>query len=151
MPIAAAPPSCHLRDKTPSALYLVVPQHYETWHREHAFSELRTDLAKAGKLEENWNSYGSPVPNRGSIQAAVGALLLMEALKIQPTGLRASAEGGIGIYFMTGKRYSHLESLNSGEVVVLMYNGTGIPQVIEISDTSSMIAALEQLREYNSL
>ena len=102
-------------------------------------------------MPENWDTYAAPAPNSRSIEVASEVLLSMEDLGIEPTGLRASAEGGIGIYFMTGERYSHLESLNSGELVVLMYDGTGIPEVIEIFDKAGLKAALKKLREYNTL
>ena len=80
-----------------------------------AFYRLDAELSGLKSMTEDWDTYGASRPNEEAIESAGAVLgsLQREGLLV-PTKLLASAEGGVGICFVEGSRYAHIEILNEG-------------------------------------
>jgi hypothetical protein len=94
---------------------------------EQRYSMLRDQLASMRLVTRGWDSYDAPPPGESSVRAAEQALNALRALNAEPDAVLPSADGGVGICFIHGPRYAHVEILNSGEWHALMYGGTNDP------------------------
>jgi hypothetical protein len=100
-------------------------------------------------LRPNWDSYGAPAPNNRAASNAIRVLNLLQSLNLEPTGILASAEGGIGICFIRGERYADIECSNEGEVLGVHYAGAQMPALLETDGTDvSILAALGRIRDH---
>jgi hypothetical protein len=99
------------------------------WHEERLFILLEENLAGMGTLEENWDSYGAPVPAPESIAFARQALAKFRSGQLLPEIVSPSAEGGVSIYFSSGKQKAFIEFLNEGDMVLARYGKDDEPNV----------------------
>lgn len=99
---------------------------------EQAFTELRDQLSRLRLLPTGWDSYGAPSPNETSLNAAETALSTLRRMNVQPTGIMPSSDGGVGIFFVRGDRYAHVEFENSGDTWVLMYGSDEPPKTWQL-------------------
>jgi hypothetical protein len=100
-------------------------------------------------LRQNWDSYGAPPPNERAASNAIRVLNLLESIRLDPTRILASAEGGIGICFIRGDRYADIECSNEGEVLGVYYIGPQMPALLETdASDASILAALERIRDH---
>ena len=119
------------------------------WINTDPLSELESKLEPLYSLEDNWDSYGAPAPSQRVLAFARGILDWLTHPLYRPSGIVASAEGGIAFCFVKGAKYSHIEILNSGESSLVMYEGAGEPEIQELRQSFSEISrALESIREY---
>jgi hypothetical protein len=111
--------------------------------------ELESKLEPLYNLDDNWDSYGAPAPSPQTLAFVRRILAWLEHPSYRPSGIIASAEGGVALCFVRGDKYGHVEILNSGEVTQVMYEGKQRPIVRELSQSESAIGkALEDIREY---
>jgi len=57
-------------------------------------------------------------------------------VKFYPSGITASAEGGIGIYFEHGHKYADIEVLNSGKLLGVTSDRSGTITPFEVPSSS---------------
>lgn len=102
--------------------------------------------------EPDWNGLGSDPPTFEAIGRAISVLWALKSTWVEPARLAASAEGGVAITFRQGRRFASIESLNSGELVLLTSDGTGNPRAREIEASDDALHRTAQdLREYFKL
>lgn len=61
----------------------------------------------------------SEPPNEVSLHNARLAIGILASMNMQPTNIIASAEGGLGIFFVAGTKYADIEFLNTGEIIAM--------------------------------
>jgi hypothetical protein len=77
-------------------------------------------------LPANWNSYGSAAPSNVAINQARYLLEWLQTTNIAPESVHASADGGIAFSFVSDTiSRAEIESLNTGESYVLLYDLNG--------------------------
>lgn len=112
--------------------------------------EVVRELLELESIERDWNGLGSEPPAPNAIAGAIRVLWALKATwMIRPERVAPSAEGGVGIAFRRGQKFASIESLNSGEIIVLISDGTGSPRAWEI-DTSgeNLHMTAQTLREH---
>ncbi|HYM10162.1 MAG TPA: hypothetical protein VEU62_05505 [Bryobacterales bacterium] len=126
--------------KTLGSLYLSLERQFQL-HQER--------LAELSRLSPDWDSYGAEPPSHVAIAASRRILGALRRRAMLPTRILASAEGGVGICFVEGDRYAHIECLNSGDISAVMYQARGDPTVWEIpDDEQSLSKSLEDIRAH---
>ena len=117
------------------------------WRALEAFVRAESQLMEFSRLAPDWDSYGAEPPNATAMDSAAQLLGILRSLDLPPTRVVPSSEGGVGICFVNGKAYADIESLNSGELLAVMYSGAEEPQVWEITQNEESIReAVEQIR-----
>jgi len=97
-------------------------------------------------LAPNWNSYGSPVPNSLAFQNLQYVLSAVSRSDLEVSKIVPSADGGIGVCFVKGGAYAHIEASNEGELVLVMYSQESETYVEDLPPTDTRIAnALKQI------
>jgi hypothetical protein len=79
---------------------------------------------------------GAATPTPSTQALASVMLQQLQANRIVPTRIVASAEGGIAICFMNGDKYADVEFLNSGEILGVVSNRRDKPTVWDIHPSS---------------
>jgi hypothetical protein len=109
-------------------------------------------LLQLESRKPDWNGLGSNPPTFDAIGRAISVLWALKSRWIQPDRVTASAEGGVAITFRRDRKFASIESLNSGEIVVLTSDGTGNPGAREIEASDDALRRTAQdLREYFEL
>lgn len=88
------------------------------------FSMSFAKLDALAKLAQNWDGCGTDSPNEKSVLWARRTVELLNEINLEPTGIVASAEGGIGICFARNNLYSDIECLNTGEILAITKDGS---------------------------
>ncbi len=108
-------------------------------------------LAKVKALELNQSLWveGTEPPSEFALTWARAFIQQLEADDFSPTGVVASAEGGVGIYFVDGDKYADLECLNSGAILGVISNRSDRPVAWEVEqDARGLARASERVREF---
>ena len=71
------------------------------------------------RLQQGWDSHGSPPPLPGSLSAARRYLDMLQLLRWEPTRLEASVMGGVGVTHRGARRKVYVEFYNNGMVHAL--------------------------------
>jgi len=117
------------------------------WRALEAFVRAEAQLMEFSRLTADWDSYEAEPPNATARECAAQILGILRTSNLPPTRVVPSSEGGVGICFVNGEAYADIESLNSGELLAVMYTGTEEPHVWEITQNEeSIIEAVEQIR-----
>lgn len=115
-------------------------------------AEFVSRLLQLKLTKPDWNGLGSDPPTFEAIGRAISVLWALKSMWIEPARLTASAEGGVAITFRRGRRFASIESLNSGELVLLTSDGTGNPRAREMEASDDALNRTAQdLREYFEL
>ncbi|MBV9215792.1 MAG: hypothetical protein JO053_06405 [Acidobacteria bacterium] len=113
------------------------------------FAMAREALSDLSILGTNWDSYGGAAPSHRSVQNASRILDLLQSLDFAPARVLPSAEGGVGVCFVSRERYADIECSNDGEILGVYYVGMQMPRLLEVDGTDeSITAALERIREH---
>jgi len=100
-------------------------------------------------LPIDWNGLGSEPPTYSASAQAAMVLFALASESLRPERVAPSADGGVGITLRRSGKFASIESLNSGEIVVLTSDGTGNPRAWEIDASDAGFRATAQtLREY---
>ncbi|MFA4795101.1 hypothetical protein [Leptospira kirschneri] len=84
--------------------------------------EIYNKLIRFEKLEDNWDSYGSPAPTSLSINETRDILRNLFSKKLFPSNIYPVADDGIIIEFKKkDKNYIWIHIYNDGEIVYLNY------------------------------
>jgi hypothetical protein len=89
-------------------------------------------LDQISNLGRDWDSYGAEPPGANAIRASKEILEELAGSLILPSTIVPSAEGGVSIYFMTGRRTVYVESYNQGSQALVLYDQEGNAEVLEI-------------------
>jgi len=113
------------------------------------FQQLNQKVTGFSKLPNNWDGYGASAPNSVSISHALLILTILERLRLRPSCVTPSVENGIAISFVKLSKYSDMECFNSGEVLAVMSDGNGSPDVWELQAGNQEIElAAQKIREF---
>ncbi len=89
-------------------------------------------LDRISKMETDWDSYGAAPPSDTAIRASREILAELADALILPSTIVPSAEGGVSIYFMTGRRTVYVETYNEGSQTLVLYDRDCNAEVLEI-------------------
>lgn len=110
---------------------------------------LEQEIQKAESYSHDWDSYGAPPPTSLAANLTRALLNFAISLRVAPTTIVASAEGGIAIYFLRTGKSAYFEFRNTGQSMLVMYDDSGYCDIFDV-DTSdaSILKALEKVRGY---
>jgi hypothetical protein len=101
-------------------------------YSQNVFDALAARVEDLRATPENWNSYGSPPPADVSIENAHPVLRTLRAKLLEPERVIPSADGGVAFTFVSDTiSRAAIETLNSGESYVLLYDLNGDSRTIE--------------------
>jgi hypothetical protein len=113
------------------------------------FLESCQQLKKLTYLQENWDSYGAEPPNSVALDWAHQCLNILQTMNFAPTKITPSVENGVGISFISDKKYADIECFNTGEILAVISDGQGNPTVWEVQRTNQGIkSALGEIRVF---
>ena len=112
---------------------------------------LDQQIQKLRGLHRGWNSYDAEVPNATAFERTDQVLATAREHRIDVTRIVPSADGGIGICFVAGNRYAHIEASNDGELTLVMFSGNDPAQVSEIQDEPALVEALNRVRQHTDI
>lgn len=99
---------------------------------EELLGPIRSALRDLDNTKSDWNSYGAPAPSLRSINMGWRVLASLREAALIPERVLPSAEGGVAFIFMsTGENRAVIETLNSGEDFVLLYDRRGNSKTME--------------------
>lgn len=106
------------------------------------------ELDALRRLPADWDSYGSPPPNETAMSnLAVILRRLYEIDDGQILSIVPSAEGGCAVCFVEDARYADIECFNDGNVLAVISEGTGTPDVWPVR-MDEIGDALQRIRAY---
>ena len=103
--------------------------------------ELRK-LSQMKLLPRQWESSGAQPPNDTAIAHASEVLVALADIDFRPDHLDPSTDEGVCISFRKGNRYADVECFNSGEILAVISEYGGDPQIwepLEISEAAVRI------------
>lgn len=101
------------------------------------------------ELEEDWDSYGAPPPNRLAVSRAMRVLRVLNKEGLPAPCINPSAEEGVCMSFRAGCLYADMECFNSGEILAATSDGKGERRVWEVhSRESEIIKAARVIRTF---
>lgn len=107
----------------------------------------KRSLFNLAAFELGWDGFKAEPPSREALKQADRVLRILNDTGFQPDRINASAEGGVTFAFLAGNRYADIACLNSGEILAVMSDRTGEPQVWEVAAAESSVrTTLERLR-----
>jgi hypothetical protein len=83
---------------------------------------------------------GAPAPSPRALGWAHAVLNQLKEIGSPPSRVVASAEGGVAICFVDGKKYADIECLNSGSIIGVVSDGHGRPTAWEIKPDPNQIS-----------
>jgi hypothetical protein len=115
---------------------------------EQQYAQLLDELARLASLEQDWDTFGSEAPSENALLAAKRALLELKSFRAEPTAIRPSGEGGVGICFTHADVYAHLEFLNDGSVHALAYSDVRRPVSWEVDRDLGIGGAWQRIHAF---
>jgi hypothetical protein len=112
------------------------------------FEKLESALDNLTQVLPNWNSYGSPAPTSTSVARAKQILWALRTRALEPERVLPSADGGVSFTFVSDTvSRAAIESLNDGEIYVLLYDLRGNSQTIDwpTSDRNAQLDLIERV------
>jgi len=98
------------------------------------------------RLPSDWDTYGAEPPSALAAHNAEDVLWLACGLDLRPDRVAPSSEGGVALTFLgEGRRYGHVECLDSGEIVALVSDGRDRVDVWDA--THSLAQSLGKIRD----
>ena len=94
--------------------------------------ELRK-LSKMKLLPRQWESSGAEPPNDTAIALASDVLVTLADMDFRPDHLDPSTDEGVCISFRKGNRYADVECFNTGEILAVISEDGGHPEIWEPS------------------
>jgi hypothetical protein len=104
----------------------------EFFATEERLGPVRSALRDLDNIKDDWNSYDAPAPSLRSINMGWRVLASLREASLIPERVLPSAEGGVAFIFIsTGENRAVIETLNSGEDFVLLYDRRGNSKTME--------------------
>jgi hypothetical protein len=101
-----------------------------------SFDWLGRSLSRLVSVPNNWNMYGAPAPSAASIEIARRVLESLQVESLLPSRVLPSAEGGIAFIFLSNTdNRAVIESLNSDEAFILLYDRAGNSKTLDWSES----------------
>jgi hypothetical protein len=98
--------------------------------------------------KKEWNGESDP-PSALSLSIASQILDRLTEVAFFPSGITASAEGGIGIYFEQDRKYADIEVLNSGKLLGVTSDRAGVIVPFEVAPSfDGYDKAITRVREF---
>jgi hypothetical protein len=161
--IGAAPPPCNgdvvrmsywhqesaSGNLAPRVMFPAAFRHQSSAETLNTADALFARIDSLTQLPSNWDTYGAAAPSAVTALWAKSATGLADGIGLTPIAIVPSPENGIGIAFRRGQRYGDIEIFNSGEILAVISDGSGKPNVWEVEPTiSGMADALRTIRDY---
>jgi hypothetical protein len=108
-------------------------------YEESRFPQLFRRIKNLAKISDNWNSYGAAAPNRTARFWARRILHELVQSNLEPIAVTASSDEGVALFFQRGTKQASIECLNTGEILAVVSEQTGAPQVWPISQDANQI------------
>lgn len=117
---------------------------------QNVFDKIQRNVEVLSQLPTNWNSYGAPAPEPSSIQRAKPILKALRTKLLEPDRVFASADGGVSLVFVSRtESRAAIESLNSGERFILLYDLSGNSKTIDWpEDDDQGLTLVDKLRNH---
>lgn len=122
---------------------------YQTSKHSDWIAESYEKLKELSKLSTNWDSYGAEPPNDTALNWARETLKILSKIGFAPTRITPSVENGVGISFICGNKYADIECFNDGDIVAVISDGKGNPEVWEVeANNLEITSAIEKIRVF---
>ena len=116
------------------------------------FTPICKNLCQLLDLPPNWDSYGAAPPNAIAIDTAEDILELLWDMSVKPSRIAPSVDEGVVISFDAHQGDARIECLNSGEIVAVLTDARGVPNVREVeNDRTEFRATAEEIASALSL
>lgn len=125
----------------------------ETSERTKFCSQYLTKIKELSILNNGWDSYEAPPPNKAAVKSAEIILESLSSLRLHPAKIMPSVEGGIFFLFTKGNRYADLECDNDGDIIAGISDRKNEPEIWEVnkrkySDINSIDSSLERINDF---
>jgi hypothetical protein len=106
-------------------------------------------LEEFKSLSRGWDSYKAPAPNLVARTNAKEFLDVLCIAELEPSRMRPSVVGGVGITFRKGEKKVYVEFLNDGRVYVLFSDGTTDPETRRVKNGyTGYLSLVNEIRDY---
>jgi hypothetical protein len=103
-----------------------------------SFDRLSRTLTHLESVPDDWNTYGSPAPSARSIKVARSIFNTLRSEHLLPKRVLPSADGGVAFVFSsTTENRAAIETLNSEESFVLLYDRKGNSRTLDWAESGS--------------
>lgn len=115
---------------------------------DNADDILGQQLTQLRDLEAGWDGYNAEAPSRLAIENSERLLSYLIQNNFLPDQVMASVEGGIAMPYIRGNIHVGFECCNDGDIVAVISEGTGNPQVwlVNLEDRQDIEATVGELR-----
>jgi|SanBayMetagenome_1026888.scaffolds.fasta_scaffold42718_2 hypothetical protein len=114
---------------------------YQSLNDSSWITECYEKLKQLSNLPANWDSYGAEPPNNVALNWAREILKILFKMEFPPTRITASVENGVGISFICEHKYADIECFNKGNILAVISDRKGIPEVWEVESTTVAITS----------
>ena len=107
--------------------------------RSNLFNDFRQQIIELQNLGKGWDSYNADPPNYKALTNSIKALDILFELRLIPTRIMPSVEGGISFLFTKNIKYADIECDNDGDIFAGMSDRTGEPILWQVSQEEEKI------------
>jgi hypothetical protein len=142
---------------TTNELIYQTSQYFEPTHKSNYqllndsdwITECYEKLKQLSNLPANWDSYNAEPPNNIALNWTREILKILFKMGFPPTRITPSVENGVGISFICEHKYADIECFNEGDILAVISDGKGIPEVWEVESTTLAITStIDKIREF---
>jgi hypothetical protein len=113
------------------------------------FAEAQDGLDSLRDIPKGWDGNEAEAPNDAAIANTRRVLDILQRMSFRPDRIVPSAEGGVMLSFFVGKCYGDIEMLNSSEILAVTSDGTGNPQIWQVTNDEAILAqTLESIQRF---
>jgi len=127
------------------------------WEEQGLAALQTTQRADKGKyrIDSQWQKfiintcYNAEPPNNIALNWTREILKILFKMGFPPTRITPSVENGVGISFICEHKYADIECFNEGDILAVISDGKGIPEVWEVESTTLAITStIDKIREF---
>lgn len=103
------------------------------YDEQNPFLNFQRRIDSMRKMRDNWNTYGAKAPNRKARFWSHRVLQVLSRFNFAPQSVSASSDEGVAIFFKYENRRASIECFNTGEILGIISEDSGVPEVWYIS------------------